>query len=598
MNAGIIPLDALDFAQYLHDGTAPRVRIKAFEALADLGTDPSPWVRSELTKVFHYGMGVLGLGEYKTKRVAAPVAKDGLIIEEASTTARQEQAERSSSIIGALASLKLEVGGNTDLKNAMWKAVLSPVITVAEQNDFLELCTVFCYPKESLILKLRYPRYWKVEHRGKGRLVFKHTKKVRTTTVERIVPNKIKVVTTPHPPVEPPIVSQPARGPTEDRPTMPLKLKIGTSSALKLSNSPGGLKFGSSSSSSGAPKHSSFSAPSSDLKLAARPLDLRSAIHLLLRLLSNSSGGLKIGTPSSSSSSGIPKHSSFSGTSSAVKLGNSSSGLKTGSSSSGLKIGSPSSSSVPKHSSFSGSSSALKINNSSSGLKIGSPSSGLKIGSSSSALKIGSSSSSMKIGGSSSSISKNPPSSGTMKSSSSVPSFAGTPKSSGSIKISSSSGAMKPPKRPLPADFAESSKSLHKDKKQRKMITLKVPGPKLKRIVSQPPNPKSKISISSQSTPNPRPSPKASPKRPFTQPIRENPSLSTSSSSNHASSFVKKSATPLPGAAPIRKTPSEGRKPLPDSAKNTMPPPAGPTDAPKKQTIKLNFKPKPKPSFS
>ncbi|KAG4034749.1 hypothetical protein MFRU_002g01020 [Monilinia fructicola] len=630
MNAGIIPLDALDFAQYLHDGTAPRVRIKAFEALADLGflkntsvacllvtamsTDPSPWVRSELTKVFHYGMGVLGLGEYKTKRVAAPVAKDGLIIEEASTTARQEQAERSSSIIGALASLKLEVGGNTDLKNAMWKAVLSPVITVAEQNDFLELCTVFCYPKESLILKLRYPRYWKVEHRGKGRLVFKHTKKVRTTTVERIVPNKIKVVTTPHPPVEPPIVSQPARGPTEDRPTMPLKLKIGTSSALKLSNSPGGLKFGSSSSSSGAPKHSSFSAPSSGPKIGSsssglkisNPSTIKTGAPPTLKIgnsspalkLSNSSGGLKIGTPSSSSSSGIPKHSSFSGTSSAVKLGNSSSGLKTGSSSSGLKIGSPSSSSVPKHSSFSGSSSALKINNSSSGLKIGSPSSGLKIGSSSSALKIGSSSSSMKIGGSSSSISKNPPSSGTMKSSSSVPSFAGTPKSSGSIKISSSSGAMKPPKRPLPADFAESSKSLHKDKKQRKMITLKVPGPKLKRIVSQPPNPKSKISISSQSTPNPRPSPKASPKRPFTQPIRENPSLSTSSSSNHASSFVKKSATPLPGAAPIRKPLPEGRKPLPDSAKNTMPPPAGPTDAPKKQTIKLNFKPKPKPSFS
>lgn len=183
MNAGVIPVDALDFAQYLHDGTSPRVRIKAFEALADLGflkntavacllvtamsTDPSPWVRHELTKVFYYGLGVLGIGEYKTKRVAPTVAKDGLVIEEASTSARQEQAERSSGIIGALASLKLEVGGNTDLKDSMWKAVLSPVITVAEQLDFLQLCTVFCYPRECLILKLKYPRYWKVEHRGK-----------------------------------------------------------------------------------------------------------------------------------------------------------------------------------------------------------------------------------------------------------------------------------------------------------------------------------------------------------------------------------------------------------------------------------------------
>ncbi|RAL61012.1 hypothetical protein DID88_010108 [Monilinia fructigena] len=365
MNAGIIPLDALDFAQYLHDGTAPRVRIKAFEALADLGTDPSPWVRSELTKVFHYGMGVLGLGEYKTKRVAAPVAKDGLIIEEASTTARQEQAERSS---------------------------------------------------KSLILKLKYPRYWKVEHRGKGRLVFKQTKKVRTTTVERIVPSKIKVIAAPHPPVESPIVAQPTRGPTEERPTMPLKLKIGTSSALKLSNSPGGLKISSPSSSSSVPKQSSFSAPSSGPKIGSSSSGLKISNSSALKTgtpptlkignsssalkLSNSSGGLKIGTPSSS---GAPKHSSFSGTSSAVKISNSSSGLKTGNPSSGPKIGSPSPG-VPKHSSLLGSSSALKISNSSSGLKIGSPSPGLKIGSSSSALKIGSSSSALKIGSSSSGL--------------------------------------------------------------------------------------------------------------------------------------------------------------------------------------------------
>ncbi|KAI9648839.1 Transcription initiation factor TFIID subunit 2 [Ciborinia camelliae] len=521
MNAGVIQLDALDFAQYLHDGTAPRVRIEAFKALADLGivkntavacllvtamsTDPSPWVRSELTKVFYYGLGVLGLGEYKTKRVAAPVAKDGLIIEEASTAARQEQAERSS-LLGALASLKLEVGGNTDLKNALWKAVLSPVITVAEQMDFLDLCTMLCYPKESLILKLKYPRYWKVEHRGKGRMVFKHTKKVRTSIVERKAPSKINA--TPHPPIESPIVAQPSQAPTEEKPSMPVKLKIGTSSALKFVNSPGGLKIG------------------------------------------NPSGGLKINTPSG--------------------------GLKINTPSTGLKIGSPSS-----------------------GLKIGSPSSGLKIGTPSSGLKIGTPSTGLKISTPTSGAPKPSSSSGTMKHPSSPHHSAGTMKPSSSLKLSSSSGGMKPPKRPLPADIAESSNSLHKDKKQRKIITLKVPPAKLRRIL-YPPNPKLKGPSSSQFTPNPRPSPRPSPKpsSASSQSIRASPALSASSSSSaHPSSVVKKSATALPGSAPIRKPLPEGRKPLPDSAQHN-PPLTTPADPPKKQIIKLNFKPKPRPSFS
>ncbi|KAF7910222.1 uncharacterized protein EAE98_012177 [Botrytis deweyae] len=569
MNAGVIPVDALDFAQYFHDGSAQRVRIKAAWALADLGflkstavacllvtaasTDPSPWVRSELTKVFYYGLGVLGLGEYKNKRVAAPVAKDGLIIEEASTTARQEQAERSN-VIGALASLKLEVGGNTDLKNALWKAVLSPVITVAEQMDFLQLCTMFCYPKESLTLKLKLPRYWKVEHRGKGRLVFKHTDKVRTK-VRKIKP---AAVPTPHPPVETSTVAQPVQAPPLERPSLPLKLKIGSSSAHKLNN-PSAIKLGT---------------PSSAIKLGS-PSAIKLNNSPALKF-GSSSGGLKIGT----SSSGVPKHSS-----SAVASSSSSSGIPKSSTSSG------SSSAISK---FSGSST------SSSGLS-----------------KPSSSSSS----GSKYSTSTHPPSV--------------APKPSGSLKFSSSSGDMKPPKRPLPADIAESSNSLHRDKKQyegssslhkdrkhyeisnslhkekkqRKMVKLKIPPSKLKEILASTPNPTAKASLSSQSqsssqsTSNPkRPSPRPSPRPSSAQPVRASPALSTSSSSStHTSSNFKKSTSSIPGAATIRKPLPEGRKPLPDSAQGLSQAPPTSADAPvvpKKTTIKLNFKPKPKPSFS
>jgi len=90
-----------------------------------------------------------------------------LVIEEASTAARQEQAARTDTLVGTLAAIKLELGGDRDLINALWKAVLSPVITAGEQIDFLDLCRMVCYPKESLVLKLKYPRYWKVRHHGK-----------------------------------------------------------------------------------------------------------------------------------------------------------------------------------------------------------------------------------------------------------------------------------------------------------------------------------------------------------------------------------------------------------------------------------------------
>ncbi|CAD6445522.1 c532a180-3347-4721-a20c-9240cff29a00 [Sclerotinia trifoliorum] len=561
MNAGVIPVDALDFAQYLHDGSSPNVRIKASWALADLGflkntavacllvtamsTDPSPWVRGELTKAFYYGLGVLGLGEYKTKRVAAPVAKDGLIIEEASTSARQEQAERSN-IIGALASLKLEVGGNTDLKNALWKAVLSPVITVAEQMDFLDLCTMFCYPKESLNLKLKYPRYWRAEHRGKGRMVLK-TKKFVQLSWKELFQARSK-------PLLPPATCtlthrrRSSVGPSAERPTMPLKLKIGNSSALKLNNSPA-LKLGNSS----ALKLSNSPAP----KVANPP-------------------ALKLGSSPAPKPANPP----------ALKFGSSSSGLKIGSTSTGLKVGSPSTV-VPKHPGISGSSAATPKHPNSSGPFAGPP--------------------------------KTSSSLGTTKHSSSVHSSAGTSKPPGLVKLSSSSGDMKPPKRPLPADIAESSNLLHKDKKQFEsfnsshkdkkpalIVKLKVPASKLKRIVSSPRNSKTKAPSSSPSMSNPRrPSPKPSPKpssKPSpasTQSVRASPALAfSSSSSGHTSSNVKKPSSSIHVAAPIRKPLPEGRKPLPDSAHHLPSAPPTPADVPKKPTIKLNFKPKPKPSFS
>lgn len=68
MKAKVIPIDATEFGQYLHDGTGDQIRIKAFESLVDLGflrnqnvaalllnclsTDRSPYTRSRLFEVF------------------------------------------------------------------------------------------------------------------------------------------------------------------------------------------------------------------------------------------------------------------------------------------------------------------------------------------------------------------------------------------------------------------------------------------------------------------------------------------------------------------------------------------------------------------
>ncbi|KKA30911.1 hypothetical protein TD95_002632 [Thielaviopsis punctulata] len=111
MKAGVIETDPIDFVQYLQDETFDEVRIKAFEALVDLGlmaelpilrlllcclsTDRSPYVRDRLTKVFSYGLAGIAFGENVRAKPAAvkdkytsnskpkagtdPAAADGLL---------------------------------------------------------------------------------------------------------------------------------------------------------------------------------------------------------------------------------------------------------------------------------------------------------------------------------------------------------------------------------------------------------------------------------------------------------------------------------------------------------------------------------------
>jgi transcription initiation factor TFIID subunit 2 len=235
MKANVIPVDPVEFAQYLHDGTSDFVRIKAFNALIDLGfmninsvtslllnvlsTDPSPFTRDRLFSVFYLGLANFALGEVQpldaTPAPSVPagaaeqvddlmdgympptaladgdidmILGDGpdsapagngntnlnggaggdLVVEnDVSLVGRKALVMRTTTIEGALAALKVELQDNKAMQEALWSAIKSRIITVHEQTDLLDICFLLYDPDETMIIKMKYPRYWAVQNLGK-----------------------------------------------------------------------------------------------------------------------------------------------------------------------------------------------------------------------------------------------------------------------------------------------------------------------------------------------------------------------------------------------------------------------------------------------
>jgi len=187
MKAGVIPKDPLEFAKYIHDGTFDLVRCKAFEALLDLGflkntqlveylmnvmsTDISPFVRGRLFEVFCAGLAVVAFGDGPEKPIAKEIEDEvsgGLVVvEDVSTVHRKSHEVRTTTIAGALAALKEEMGGDVALKKYIWKAVQSSKLGWTEQISLLEICGILYDPLESMPLKMKLPRYWRAKYEGK-----------------------------------------------------------------------------------------------------------------------------------------------------------------------------------------------------------------------------------------------------------------------------------------------------------------------------------------------------------------------------------------------------------------------------------------------
>jgi transcription initiation factor TFIID subunit 2 len=224
MQANVLDMDVIHFIQYTRPGTFEPLRLEAFEILAELNlfrrpelltwfmynmsSDISLWMRRNLHRVFGRSLADVAFGKEDSHHDRA--ATDGLVIEqESSTEARQAQLARRQTTTGAIAALKQELSGNPVLREAMWAACNSPFVGLSELCDFVDLCAVLYDSIEQKLVKLRYPRYWSVQHLGKvsskpipawfeencltsitlqqGKLKFKQTGRVRTVPLSKII---------------------------------------------------------------------------------------------------------------------------------------------------------------------------------------------------------------------------------------------------------------------------------------------------------------------------------------------------------------------------------------------------------------------------
>ena len=198
---GVIKLKIVDFLQYTSDGTSDLLRLGAFASLMDLGlaknsallrwflfvlgTDPSPYMREHMFRIFGKTLGSIAIGEV-SEPTANAAPSNGLIVEiEASTEGRKADLARKQTVVGALQALKDEIGYDTVLQEGLWTAITSPNISLQQMWQLLEICDRLYIPQTSIVVALKLPRYWKCTKVGKGKVLFSRTDRVRTTPLPK-----------------------------------------------------------------------------------------------------------------------------------------------------------------------------------------------------------------------------------------------------------------------------------------------------------------------------------------------------------------------------------------------------------------------------
>ncbi|KAI9806920.1 MAG: hypothetical protein M1833_002578 [Piccolia ochrophora] len=190
----IVDPDIREMIQNTREDNFDPLRLQAFETLVETGllkndlilkiflyvlhSDPSPYMRENMQQLFEKGLAAIALGEEEPPPPPPPT--EGLVIEQdASLESRQADVARKQTLPGALTALKKELSGNDVLKASLWEAVTAPNISLTHMRDLLDICALLYDPQTSMLVKLDYPRFWRVEHVGQGKLKFIRTDRIR-----------------------------------------------------------------------------------------------------------------------------------------------------------------------------------------------------------------------------------------------------------------------------------------------------------------------------------------------------------------------------------------------------------------------------------
>ncbi|EEP76699.1 predicted protein [Uncinocarpus reesii 1704] len=205
MKGKVLDVDVAQFLPYARVGTFDLLRLDAFRILLDLdifqrpeilkwfvytmSMDASTWMRRQLHRAFGIVLASVAFGEDDKFAETSPSGL--LVVEQESTTdTRRVKLERKQTVPGAIEALRQELSDNMVLKEAVWAGCNSPCIGLVELNDFLYLCTILYKPVNQMIVTLKYPKYWKAEHLGSGKVKFSKSDRYRTSIIAKSTSGK------------------------------------------------------------------------------------------------------------------------------------------------------------------------------------------------------------------------------------------------------------------------------------------------------------------------------------------------------------------------------------------------------------------------
>ena len=207
--SGILQPKVADFLQYTRPGNSDQLRLQAFRCLIDLGklkhgpilkyilhsigNDMSPYMREQIQAIFGRGLGLAALGEDRSAKPANTIT-EGLIIEEGSTEERAQDVARKTTVEGAIKALKAEVGPNDALAQGLWNAITSPTLTLREIWQLLSIPEILYETENSLVVALKYPRYWRFHYEGDGQCRFTRDGSVRTRPWAALAPPRPSLI--------------------------------------------------------------------------------------------------------------------------------------------------------------------------------------------------------------------------------------------------------------------------------------------------------------------------------------------------------------------------------------------------------------------